>query len=259
MIYAISDIHGQLKAFENILSQINLTKNDCLYILGDYVDWGNNSMEVIKKCMNLEEKGLAKCLLGNHDLMFLNQLKKDISHYGFGLGQSPVIDSCWANNGGLETYFDYSQLTKEDKEKIYNWLDNLPYTVEGKVNDKNVLFAHSEPFTQLNKNDFDYINYRDEAVWNRELCEYDSKTQINYINSKYGDNKGFKITPESDFKIYDYYVHGHTPTNDFGIKQNDYEINVDCCAKLIGYDYDIRCCLGCINLTTKEMFYSYER
>ena len=256
MIYAISDIHGQYEAFIDILDQIKLTQFDTIYFLGDYVDWGEDSIKVIDKCMQLEEKGLAKCLIGNHDLMFLNQLKKDISRYGYGLGKSLItdncIDSCWSNNGGLETYYDYSLLEDKHKEKIYNWLDNLPYTVEAEINNKNVLFSHSVPFTQFNKNDSNYIYSREQAVWDRSLIEYSSEQQIEFINKK----EGFKIASDSPCKIYDYYVHGHTPTDDFKIKANDYEVNVDCCAKLLGYNYDERCCLACINLSTKEIFYS---
>ena len=254
MIYAMSDIHGQYEAFIDILDQIKLTQSDIIYFLGDYVDWGEGSIKVIDKCMQLEEKGLAKCLIGNHDLMFLNQLKKDVSRYGCGLGNSLIVDNCWSSNRGLETYYDYSLLEDSHKEKIYNWLDNLPYTLEAEINNKKVLFAHSVPFTQLNKNDSNYIYFREQAVWDRSLTEYSSEQQIEFINGK----EGFKVTPDSPCKIYDYYVHGHTPTDDFDIKANDYEINVDCGAKLIGYDYDIRCSLGCINLLTKEKFYSYK-
>lgn len=254
MIYAMSDIHGQYEAFIDILDQIKLTQSDIIYFLGDYVDWGEGSIQVIDKCMQLEEKGLAKCLIGNHDLMFLNQLKKDASRYGCGLGNSLIIDNCWSNNGGLKTYYDYSLLDDSHKEKIYNWLDNLPYTLEAEINNKKVLFTHSVPFTQLNKNDSNYIYFREQAVWDRSLIEYNSKQQIEFINGK----EGFKVAPDSPCKIYDYYVHGHTPMDDFDINANDYEINVDCGAKLIGYDYDIRCSLGCINLLTKEKFYSYK-
>ena len=35
MIYVMSDIHGQSRRFDSILSQINLQPEDTLYILGD--------------------------------------------------------------------------------------------------------------------------------------------------------------------------------------------------------------------------------
>ena len=38
MTYILSDIHGNWKAFDSILKQINLRLDDDLYILGDVID-----------------------------------------------------------------------------------------------------------------------------------------------------------------------------------------------------------------------------
>ena len=51
MIYAMSDIHGQYELFRNLMEQIPLGKDDTLYVLGDVVDRGPDSMKILKYMM----------------------------------------------------------------------------------------------------------------------------------------------------------------------------------------------------------------
>ena len=74
MIYAMSDIHGCLEAFEEKLSQVELEKNDRLILLGDYIDYGRESGQVLKRIYNLQQKYGDKkviALKGNHEDMLL--------------------------------------------------------------------------------------------------------------------------------------------------------------------------------------------
>ena len=48
MTYVISDIHGNYKKFLDLLEQINFKDEDILYLLGDLVDYGEESMELIE-------------------------------------------------------------------------------------------------------------------------------------------------------------------------------------------------------------------
>lgn len=73
-IYAISDIHGQLKAFEDILNQIEFSvEKDTLYLLGDYIDWGDESIGVIRKIQELQAQDKTGehiiALKGNHGVL----------------------------------------------------------------------------------------------------------------------------------------------------------------------------------------------
>ena len=51
MIYVMSDIHGEYDKFKEVLKQINLQKEDLLYVLGDVVDRGPHPMEILLKMM----------------------------------------------------------------------------------------------------------------------------------------------------------------------------------------------------------------
>jgi len=72
--WAISDIHGCAKTFKKLVKdKINLSKNDHLYLLGDYIDRGPNSKGVIDFILKLKKEGhQVTCLLGNHEQMMLN-------------------------------------------------------------------------------------------------------------------------------------------------------------------------------------------
>lgn len=55
-IYAISDIHGYLDEFIDALNKVNLNdKDNRLFLLGDYLDNGLQSFQVISKIIELEE------------------------------------------------------------------------------------------------------------------------------------------------------------------------------------------------------------
>ena len=47
----MSDIHGQYELFRNLMEQIILGKDDTLYVLGDVVDRGPDSMKILKYMM----------------------------------------------------------------------------------------------------------------------------------------------------------------------------------------------------------------
>jgi len=70
-LYAISDIHGCFKTFsEMVVNGIKLKKSDRLILLGDYIDRGEQSKEVVDFILDLEKGGFdVTTLTGNHELM----------------------------------------------------------------------------------------------------------------------------------------------------------------------------------------------
>jgi serine/threonine protein phosphatase 1 len=110
--YAISDIHGCYHTFKELLNSIGLNKNDELILLGDYINRGRYSKEVVDFIMKLEsEKYNIHCLKGNHEEMIFDSFLYDE----------------WP--GGAENTlqsFDISHL-KEQPRKYINWLLKLKY------------------------------------------------------------------------------------------------------------------------------------
>ena len=79
-IYAISDIHGYLDEFIDALNKIDLSdKQSRLILLGDYMDNGSQSFQVISKIIELEKifPEQIVTLLGNHEEWFYDWLILD--------------------------------------------------------------------------------------------------------------------------------------------------------------------------------------
>ncbi len=90
----ISDIHGCLKTFQYLLEEtLQLTKEDKLYLLGDYIDRGPDSKGVLDLLISLSQNGFQVYpLRGNHEQMLL-----DSYH------ELPLVEKNWLNNGGAIT------------------------------------------------------------------------------------------------------------------------------------------------------------
>ncbi|MEK5232529.1 metallophosphoesterase [Lysinibacillus sp. FSL K6-0232] len=71
-ILAISDIHGELALFEELLLKANYhPMKDQLFLLGDYIDRGPASSGVLNLVGELQAQG-ARVLLGNHEAIMLH-------------------------------------------------------------------------------------------------------------------------------------------------------------------------------------------
>lgn len=57
MTYVLSDIHGHQDAFDSILSQISMTDEDQLYIIGDVIDRGPDSIELLQHMKEFYSSG----------------------------------------------------------------------------------------------------------------------------------------------------------------------------------------------------------
>ena len=92
-IFAIGDIHGCSKTFEKLLKdKIQITKEDNIYCIGDYIDRGEDSKGVIDLIMRLRNENFhIYTLRGNHEQMMLDAVNDKRSL------------SLWLDNGGKST------------------------------------------------------------------------------------------------------------------------------------------------------------
>jgi len=96
--FAIADIHGCCRTFRLLLEKIEFSKQDTLYLLGDYIDRGPDSKGVIDLILELQSDGYhIRPLLGNHEAMLLQLLQSCVDEH---LNE-------WLVNGGQATLKSY--------------------------------------------------------------------------------------------------------------------------------------------------------
>jgi len=108
-IFAIGDIHGCLEKLQDLISGMEIDRqNDKLIFIGDYIDRGRFSREVVDYVIRIQnEYKNVFCLLGNHEQMFLRYLD----------GEN---EGLYLENGGVATLESYNMLISDDIEKRKN-------------------------------------------------------------------------------------------------------------------------------------------
>ncbi len=133
LIYAIGDVHGR----DDLLSLLHEHIRDYhqfvhsgreaeVIYLGDYIDGGTQSRQVIDRLMSGLEGFQTTCLLGNHEAMLLECLTTD----------NRQSWHTWLSNGGEETLasfdltlrfgYDPVELRASLGEDRVAWLKSLP-------------------------------------------------------------------------------------------------------------------------------------
>jgi len=96
--YAIGDIHGNLSALDDLLAKVTpeMTPQDTLVFLGDYIDRGPNSRGCVDRIVRLKENAdfTVVALLGNHEQWMLRTLDDPTKHsWLFGMEALETIRS----------------------------------------------------------------------------------------------------------------------------------------------------------------------
>lgn len=230
MIYVMSDIHGNMARFDSVMKQINLQKEDALYILGDVVDRYPDGIRILRK---IYKEPNIKMIIGNHEHMMLEAL--DCPRYKYGSDdwfyQQQYIAQ-WYNNGGNTTHQYLKHIPLKIRQEIFNYLKSLPLNYEVEVNGEKYLLVHGAPVETFAKTK--WTKAEDEimhAVWTRI--------------------RRFDKMPEGKTVIF-----GHTPTSHYmniavpKIWYGDQKIGIDCgCGYVDGR-------LACLRLDDMKEFYS---
>lgn len=149
-LFAIGDIHGCFESFKNLIeNKIKLKKNDKLILLGDYIDRGTQSKDVIDYINELQSKGYdIVTLMGNHEAMLIDAMENEKNL------------SKWIQNGGGKTLmsFGIESLTDLDQQYISFFKGLILYSTFD-----NFLFVHAG-FNDLIDNPF---NDKYNMLWSR--------------------------------------------------------------------------------------------
>lgn len=140
--FVFSDIHGNLEALREVISQIDVIKPDLVVCLGDIVGYGADP----DKCVELVYENADIRIAGNHDMAATGQISTD----GFNPSAREAIR--WTSN----------MLTAE----------HIRILEESEISRKHddCLFVHASPISPL---DWDYVYTVAQAI---EIFQYfDSK------------------------------------------------------------------------------------
>jgi serine/threonine protein phosphatase 1 len=149
-LFAIGDIHGCIDQLRELVeSVIGIRKQDRIVFLGDYIDRGNKSREVVDYIMNLQHNGYAVIpLIGNHEWMLLEAYEK--------------VDSLinWILNGGSSSLesFGIKSLAELSREYV-DFFNSLRYYYIF----ENYIFVHAG----FNDNISDTFNDYYDMIWTR--------------------------------------------------------------------------------------------
>jgi len=117
MIYVIGDIHGMSDPLKIVLDYIRQEALQGIPVtrivfLGDYVDAGPASRQVVDSIMQLRQEFEVVTLLGNHEEMLLSYYHKTLN-YG-------AVGNYWLNyNGGLQTVLSFYPQSPLFKTTLY--------------------------------------------------------------------------------------------------------------------------------------------
>lgn len=141
-ILAIGDIHGCFYHLKDLLVAVQPTKDDLVVTLGDYIDRGYYSKEVLDTLVSLHRDFNAVSLRGNHDAMMLLSLDEIAfkAYYPrFKKCDEYTLDAwkivtrkepaqLWFGNQGLATLSSYIDPGSEQRKRLMqvDWIIRRP-------------------------------------------------------------------------------------------------------------------------------------
>lgn len=118
--FVIADLHGRLDLFDRayrIACEASVSMHDRFIVLGDFVDRGPESAQIIERFRHLQttrhQGDLELTVLrGNHESIMLSTMDMPQLHIHW-----------WTGNGGRATLMSYSQGGYGAEGNWWNWLD----------------------------------------------------------------------------------------------------------------------------------------
>ena len=209
-IFAIGDIHGCIKQLVTLQDKIfnypEYNKDeDLLLYLGDYIDRGPSSKDIINHILQLQTEGIKSIfLMGNHEQFMIDFLFNKINNL-----------SNWIMNGADQTFKSYNieiaEFIKDGFED--DNIDKVRDVFLSKLTKEHVYFFKNLEITYTMG---DYLFVHAGINPEKSLSE---QSDIDFIWSR--SDKFF----DKNFKFEKIIVHGHSPEKE--VVNFPYRINID--------------------------------
>ena len=105
--FAFGDIHGHYDEIKKLVSLIKPDDHDMLIFLGDYIDRGRQSFEVIEYLLELKEQYNCVFLKGNHEELFMNYLSNTNEDLYLYNGGDMTVSSYVDHGFAIDRYISY--------------------------------------------------------------------------------------------------------------------------------------------------------
>ncbi len=143
--YCMSDIHGEYEAYKALLERIGFSGRDTLYVLGDAIDRGPRSMDVL---MDMMMRPNVIPLIGNHEYMALSCLRflaSEITEESLDRVDDDAIRGLleWQTVGGSETIESFGRLSAEDKADVLEYLEEFSLYEEVRCGGEDYVLVHA--------------------------------------------------------------------------------------------------------------------
>lgn len=223
MTYVISDIHGNYEKFKSILSQISFRESDVMYILGDILDYGEESMELIA---DLSIRLNVYPIAGEHDFLAARMLNGFSSMLKNGSAPDAEFISemtAWVQDGGQPTLDAFRDLDEDQREGVLEYLEEMMLFDEVTVKGRRYVLVHAG------------------------IADYDADTDL----EDYQPEDFFSEPLDASYSLMDdaTVIVGHVPTKSGKIERGEGSIFIDCGACEGGK-------LGCLRLEDGKEFYA---
>lgn len=185
MTYCLSDIHGEIFKWRDMLKLIQFSDEDTMYVLGDVIDRNPHGIEILQDIM---KRPNIHMIIGNHEDMMLKTLGKHNEYHARRL---------WQQNGGGSTYREMVYgATPEERNQILQYVSELPDYLEIEVNGRNFYLVHGN-----------VASTRVERIWDRPdpppdeppipdttiICGHTCTYFLNLYTEGYDENSPFEI------------------------------------------------------------------
>ena len=183
-IYCFGDVHGEYDKLKSCIEQSPIKQGDTLISLGDLVDRGSKSYEVIEYCIELSKIYNCIFIQGNHDSEWANYINTRERGFMWEQGQIETNQSHVNNNVDPSIHLEFFKI-------------QLDYYID----EDNNLFVHGG-FNRYYHITDNVHNSKDVLFWDRDLIA----SARSYESMK---DKSYPFKMKDNFK--EVFI-GHTPT-----------------------------------------------
>jgi serine/threonine protein phosphatase 1 len=154
-VWVIGDVHGHNLTLQELLSQIELGKEDRVIFVGDLIDSGPRSAQVIEA---VRSDSRFHSIRGNHEQMMIDSVM-DLNS-----GRPGMTTTTWLMNGGMNTMDSFDRAYGEDSDEklreVCQWFTSLPLEI---ILDRHrIVHAGYDPLVEMDS------QKEDAMLWFRE-------------------------------------------------------------------------------------------